>query len=151
VRLLEEEGPEATYEARRQAGPVGLDLFFANVRNVDPARVRELQEVQKQVQARISETTREQRVAWYAGETNNYSAYLGADLTPRLHDLHMPTFVIHGDADSIVPVSGAYALKDHIPQAELSILRGAEHGLMAGNEEAPRAILDFLGRIDASG
>lgn len=151
VRLLEEEGAEAAYDARRQAGPVGLDLFLANVRNVDPAMVRELREVQKQVQARIRETSREQRVAWYAGETHNYSAYLGVDLTPRLHELHMPTFIIHGDADSIVPAAGAYALKDHIPQAELSILRGAEHGLMAGNEEAPRAILGFLRRIDASG
>jgi pimeloyl-ACP methyl ester carboxylesterase len=151
VRLLEEEGPEAAYEARREAGPVGLDLFFANVRNVDPARLRELREAQEQVQARIRETTLEQRVAWYAGETRNYSAYLGVDLTPRLPDLRMPTFIIHGDADSVVPVAGAYVLKDHIHQADLSILRGAEHGLMAGNEEAPRAILDFLRRIDASG
>jgi pimeloyl-ACP methyl ester carboxylesterase len=150
VRLLETEGPEAAYEARREAGPVGLDLFFANVRNVDPAMLDGLREVHKQVQARIRESTREQRVAWYAGETRNYSAYLGVDLTPRLHDLRMPTFIIHGDADSIVPVSGAYALKDHIHQADLNILRGAEHGLMAGNEEAPRAILDFLRRIDAA-
>ena len=60
----------------------------------------------------------------------------------------MPTLVIHGDSDAIVPfeASGkraAVAIED----AELVVIEGGPHGINASHaEEFDRALLDFLAR-----
>ncbi len=58
----------------------------------------------------------------------------------------IPTLVVHGDADNIVPidVSGAEA-KELIPNADYKIIENAPHGLMMTHrKELNKVILDFL-------
>lgn len=58
----------------------------------------------------------------------------------------IPTLVVHGDADNIVPidVSGAKA-KELIPNADYKIIENAPHGLMMTHrKELNKVILDFL-------
>jgi 3-oxoadipate enol-lactonase len=77
-------------------------------------------------------------------------AYLdiGDSLESRLGGLTMPVLVVHGDADSRIPVECGLSLASAINQADLHVIPGAEHGLMT-NEAAgdtQRIVLDFLRR-----
>jgi pimeloyl-ACP methyl ester carboxylesterase len=46
-----------------------------------------------------------------------------------LKAVHVPTLVIHGDADPVVPVEGGKALAEAIPEAELMIVDGMGHSI----------------------
>ncbi len=46
-----------------------------------------------------------------------------------LGDVRIPSLVIHGDADPLVPVEGGVATADAIPEAELLIIKGMGHDL----------------------
>lgn len=78
-------------------------------------------------------------------------AYLdiGDSLESRLSELKMPTLVVHGDADSRIPVECGRSLASGIAGAELHEIPGAEHGLMTNDAagETQRIILDFLLRM----
>jgi len=45
----------------------------------------------------------------------------------RLHQLTMPTLIIHGTADQIIPVENAYLIAAHIPSSRLEIFDGTGH------------------------
>jgi pimeloyl-ACP methyl ester carboxylesterase len=73
------------------------------------------------------------------------------DSTPGLGSITVPTFVLHGDDDPIVPVDEARTMASSIPGAQFSAIPGARH--LAPLEFAPDAGVDlqlFLGRISAS-
>jgi pimeloyl-ACP methyl ester carboxylesterase len=53
------------------------------------------------------------------------------DRSHRLHDLRIPTLVIHGLKDKMVHVSGGRATAHAIPQAELLLVPGMGHDLPA--------------------
>ena len=80
-------------------------------------------------------------------------AYLdiGESLESRLAELKMSTLVVHGDADSRIPVECGRSLASGIPGSELHVIAGAEHGLMTNEAagETQRLILDFLRRASA--
>ena len=80
-------------------------------------------------------------------------AYLdiGNSLESRLAELKMPTLVVHGDADSRIPVECGRSLASGIAGSELHVIAGAEHGLMTNEAagETQRLILDFLRRASA--
>jgi len=70
---------------------------------------------------------------------------IGDSIEIRLGELNMPTLIVHGDADSRIPVACAYRLHQGIPGSELHIIPGAEHGLMTNEAGRMRAlILQFL-------
>ncbi len=78
-------------------------------------------------------------------------AYLdiGDSLESRLDEIAMPTLVVHGDADSRIPVECGRSLAAGISHSDLHIIPGAEHGLMtnAAAGDTQRIVLDFLKRI----
>ena len=96
------------------------------------------------------------RRTWPAfdGIAATQQAYLdiGDSLESRLSELKMPTLVVHGDADSRIPVECGRSLASGIADAELHVIAGAEHGLMTNEAagETQRIILDFLGRTAAA-
>jgi pimeloyl-ACP methyl ester carboxylesterase len=59
------------------------------------------------------------------------TAQLGAiaahDTSERLSSLKIPTLVVHGSADQMVPVENGYMIARLIPDAQLEILEGAGH------------------------
>jgi pimeloyl-ACP methyl ester carboxylesterase len=49
------------------------------------------------------------------------------DLRPELPLLSQPTLILHGEADTIVPVTAAQHLAQTLPHAKLVLLKGAGH------------------------
>jgi pimeloyl-ACP methyl ester carboxylesterase len=67
------------------------------------------------------------------------------DASDELADLTLPTLILHGGADRVVPVENARLLADGIPDARLEILDGGPHLVFV--EEADRvtdALREFL-------
>lgn len=72
-------------------------------------------------------------------------ACLRHDVASSLGDIHVPTLVLHGEADPLVRVENGRYLAAHIPGARLITYPGAGHLLIAERAaEVNRAILDFL-------
>jgi 3-oxoadipate enol-lactonase len=72
-------------------------------------------------------------------------AVMGHRTTDRLHQIAVPTLVITGDADRLIPPANSDILAENIPGARLVKVPGGSHGF---NFETPevfnRAVLDFL-------
>jgi pimeloyl-ACP methyl ester carboxylesterase len=68
---------------------------------------------------------------------------VSGDRTDALAGLSVPTLVVHGDADAMVPVDGGRATATVVPGAELVVVRGMAH-------ELPRAVWpEMVGAIVA--
>ncbi len=143
LAVLGTAGPAAAYAARKEGGGVGLGER-AKWFTLPPDVEEELVRGQQAFLERLGETTREDRIAWYAGELRNYSAYLDVDLHPRLAEIQCPTLVIHGDRDGLIPHKLGQRLAAGLPNAELVTIADADHGVMyfPGAAEALRAWLD---------
>ena len=73
-------------------------------------------------------------------------AFAYTDFRADLAKLKLPTLVIHGDADAIVPlqVSGARTHKA-VPSSQLCVVKGGPHGFnLSHAAEFNRGLLDFL-------
>jgi len=72
------------------------------------------------------------------------------DLRAEVHRITVPTMVIVGDKDRVIPPDGGYALASAIPAAQVATLSGAGH---IGYAEQPdafnRHVLRFLDTTDA--
>lgn len=49
------------------------------------------------------------------------------DTSARLGELAMPTLIVHGTADEMIPVGNAHVIARHIPHARLEIFDGVGH------------------------
>ncbi len=85
---------------------------------------------------RYRESTSWARVAW--------SRPYDVKLPKWLHRLTMPTLVLWGDADRLIPVEQAAVWAEHIPTAEVRILPGVGHLLFDESREALAAVGDFV-------
>jgi non-heme chloroperoxidase len=74
-------------------------------------------------------------------------AFSETDLTEDLKTIDVPTLILHGDDDQIVPiVASARRSIDLVPNATLKVYPGAPHGLTGAHEEDFNAdLLAFLG------
>jgi non-heme chloroperoxidase len=103
--------------------------------------------------AAVSEEQR--RYAWQIaafaspkGTLDCITAFGRTDFRPDVAAVTVPTLVIHGDSDAIVPleVSGRRA-HEAIAGSELVVIEGGPHGVNASHpEQFNRALLDFLAR-----
>ncbi|HYV65997.1 MAG TPA: alpha/beta fold hydrolase [Myxococcales bacterium] len=67
----------------------------------------------------------------------------------RLRALRVPTLVLSGDADRVVPVENAHRLAALIPGAHLHVLRGAGHAFpLEREEETARLLTEHFGSVD---
>jgi pimeloyl-ACP methyl ester carboxylesterase len=81
------------------------------------------------------------------GYIGQVEAITGHDTYERLPEIKVPTLVIAGDADRLVPVENSRLLASRIPNAELVILKNMGHGFNIEAEDATnKAILRFLKR-----
>ena len=86
----------------------------------------------------------------FEGIARTIQSYLdiGDSLESRLSGLRVPTLIVHGDADSRIPVKCGHQLQNSIPGSELYIVPGAEHGLLSNEPELLRNIIfQFLERM----
>jgi pimeloyl-ACP methyl ester carboxylesterase len=83
IGILKSKGVDAAYEARREGGTVGLNLFAA-------ARPAQSQEEEDQraarraaIQAQLAQIPREERISKYGSELRTYEAHLDFDVSTR--------------------------------------------------------------------
>ncbi len=126
-------------EGRAAAVERGLSDRFPGMVDEDPARF-----------ARIVQ----ENLGRLDGIAATHQAYvdIGDSLEDRLAELKMPVAIIHGDADSRIPVECGQALHAAISGSQMHVIPGAEHGLMTNDaaEQTREIILDFLGRERAA-
>ena len=70
------------------------------------------------------------------------------DFTEDLARVRVPTLVIHGDADAIVPLEkSGQRTHERVAGSELHVVRDGPHGINVSHpEEFNRVLLEFLGR-----
>ncbi len=84
--------------------------------------------------------------------TRQAEAIMGHDTYDLLPDIKVPTLVIAGDADRIVPAGNSKIIASRIPNAKLVILEGMGHGFfIEAAEKANKVIIDFLKKHRRSG
>ena len=73
-------------------------------------------------------------------------AYSETDFTEDLKKITVPTLIIHGDADQVVPIADSAMLSSKlIKNAELKIYKGAPHGLCSTHKDQVNAdLLAFI-------
>ncbi|MEL7539910.1 MAG: alpha/beta fold hydrolase [Pseudomonadota bacterium] len=72
-------------------------------------------------------------------------AFLGWSSLPFIRFLRMPTLIMAGDRDAIVPMANAHILKFGLPNARLHVVEDGGHlFLVTQAEETVGEILDFL-------
>jgi pimeloyl-ACP methyl ester carboxylesterase len=70
------------------------------------------------------------------------------DATPLLAGIDVPTLVLHGEDDQLIPVEEAQAMHAAIPDSRLEVLPGAGHLLNLERPDAfNRAVRRFLGSL----
>ncbi|MCD7035645.1 alpha/beta hydrolase [Metabacillus sp. GX 13764] len=82
------------------------------------------------------------------GTLDCIAAFARTDFREDLKKVDVPSLILHGDADGIVPfeVSGKRA-HEMIEDSSLTLIEGAPHGFNATHpEEFNRALIDFLNR-----
>jgi non-heme chloroperoxidase len=69
-----------------------------------------------------------------------------ADFTDDLRRIDVPTLILHGDDDQIVPIqASAYRTAQIVPACRLIVYRGGDHGLCTTHKERVNADLwDFI-------
>jgi 3-oxoadipate enol-lactonase len=81
------------------------------------------------------------------GATRQAAAMMGHDTYELLPKIKLPTLVIAGDNDRLLPFENSRILASRIPEAELVIIKGAGHEFFIEDaEEANKTVLGFLGR-----
>ena len=73
-------------------------------------------------------------------------AFSETDLTEDLKKIEVPTLVLHGDADQIVPIAdSAYLSSKIVKNAILKVIEGAPHGMCTTRvDEINAALVEFL-------
>jgi non-heme chloroperoxidase len=77
-------------------------------------------------------------------------AFSETDLTEDLKKIDVPTLILHGDDDQIVPIADSALLSAKIVRnATLKIYQGAPHGLCTTHKDQVNAeLLAFFQRAD---
>ena len=86
-----------------------------------------------------------------AGHKNTYdciAAFSATDFRADLAAFDVPTLIVHGDDDQIVPIdASAHAAAELVQNAELIVYPGAPHGLTDTHKDRlNQDLLDFLGK-----
>ena len=74
------------------------------------------------------------------------ASFAGTDFREDLEEIVVPTLIIHGDADAVVPLEGSGA-RTHaaVPGSQLHVIVGGPHGINVSHaEEFNRVVLEFL-------
>jgi non-heme chloroperoxidase len=62
-------------------------------------------------------------------------AFAETDMTEDLKTINVPTLILHGDADQIVPIGNAYRSLKLLPNAVLKEYPGAPHAMISTSKD----------------
>jgi 3-oxoadipate enol-lactonase len=83
--------------------------------------------------------------AWFDGVASLLRSVEGLDLRPQLPSITCPTLVLGAGCDETFPVSHSETLAAGLPHAQLRIVAGAAHGMVAEEPDiVVGSILEFL-------
>ena len=136
ISLLETDGAEAAYTARRSNGTVGLQLFADSRPAINEADRREREERAAAIRLQLAKISREERIEKYAGELRTYNAYLDWDATATFPELTMPALVLYGTGDTVFPSVDWGSLCADQQLITYQEFIGAEHGAASSSPEA---------------
>ena len=88
-------------------------------------------------------TSDEDLCRYHAGMIRNASAFLGHDFTTTLENIAVPTLIVHGDADDVVPYEYGQQLATGITESTFVTIPNARHGILS-YAEAREALSDWL-------
>ena len=146
IEVLNARGVDAAYEARREGGTVGLNLFAAARPAENEAEQRQRDERRAAIQAQLAAIPREERIYKYGAELRTYAAHVDFDATERFGELTMPVLIVYGTGDTVYPDVPWERLAEGKPNVELAFFPGLEHGAASNTPDGEAAILDFLRR-----
>ena len=129
-QTLSEKGKEAAVEA-------GLDSRWPVMRESDPERFATLLAL---------------NLEQFDGITKTIQSYLDiADsIESRLHEINMPSMIVHGDADSRINIMCGLQLHQGIAGSEFHVIPGAEHGLLTNEARRTGGLIEeFLAETAA--
>jgi pimeloyl-ACP methyl ester carboxylesterase len=86
---------------------------------------------------RYREATTLARLWWERPGDSRFMRYL--------HRIKMPTMIVWGDEDKIIPVQQTETWRKFIPNADIQIFKGAGHLVHLERREAVEALGKFLG------
>src|SRR5262249_57020401 len=75
---------------------------------------------------------------------SGFDAILAFDARPWLKDLKVPTTILHGRHDTLLPLAGGEVLKKQIPKAKLEVFENSGH---APHLEEPDQFNAALARV----
>jgi pimeloyl-ACP methyl ester carboxylesterase len=126
--------------------PAFLSKFFADFYNVDVLRGKRISDQVVQLSWNVG------AVASPKGTLDCVSAWL-TDFRKDLQSIKVPTLVIHGDADRILPIA-ATGKRTHelIKGSKLVVVEGGPHGITwTHSQQVNQGLMEFLGEKKAAG
>ena len=132
--------PEAFALLTRRASMTAEEAAEASIPfNYAPTTPRERIEQDWAVRLPLAATP-----AGYLAQAQGTASWSGLE---RLPDVRVPTLVLHGELDRLVPADNGRMLADVIPGAELALIPDANHILMTDQpEQVEKVLLDWLDR-----
>jgi pimeloyl-ACP methyl ester carboxylesterase len=140
------ETPPETQQ-RMYATPEGLDAGELIRHRMAPALTDEFREANPEVIDRIVEWRLDSDAPDHAREAQA-AAVAAFDIADRLDEVAVPTLVMHGTDDRVVPVENGRQLARAIADAELELVAGAPHLLFITHDEAvTERLVEFLDAV----
>lgn len=78
------------------------------------------------------------------GALLNMNAQRGVDLSDEVANIRCPVLIVHGDADTTVPIAFGRVLSNRLPQADFREIKGEGHGLIV-KPRAQQVLVTWLG------
>ena len=150
IRILDREGPEAAYSARPAEVTVSLGELWEKPAAVADGTLAEYEEERERLLQAAKALGHQEKVWLHEAELRNIGAYVDVDLRPRLQEVQVPTLIIHGSEDKVIPVREAYELQEGIPDAELAVMSGLPHAIIHLSRETRLRVAEFLQQVDES-
>ena len=146
--LWKRDGMETCYQKRREAiyNPPPLGNVASNMPDQLKKSMAEMAEKTRKAIADADESIIR---AVAAGEVCNWSAHSNYDTRENLKELPLlPTIIIHGDADSVVPIEHGRELVNAIEHADSKIVPGGDHGILLW-PEAKEALRNWVEKVSS--
>lgn len=129
-QVLKDRGKEAAVEA-------GLNSRWPGLADSNPEQFSRLRAI---------------NLEQFDGIVKTIQSYLDIrdSLESRLHELSMPSMIVHGDADSRINIMCGLQLHQGIAGSEFHVIPGAEHGLLTIEARRTRGLIEeFLAETAA--
>lgn len=99
--------------------------------------------------AKLQDVSDDDLKTYFTGELRHMAANEEVNLSSRMHEITVPTLIVHGTADKMVPPQYGHDLARAIPNARIVEIEGAGHNVV-DDPRAKQVIQDWLAEVTAS-